>query len=298
MRLLTVALLSAGACALLADRASAVTMQFPVTRDAQIYSFDSGSINEQAANGGGNASIRTNRYNQNATIMDFNTSAMAAFVLANPGAATWTLHVNVVDKTHNGDVSVQTVESTNDWAEGDGNFTGSSFNWTAGTGAATYFYAETYYKPDPANPSRNIVDTALSKRWIDPDTANGTYLFTKRNSNGIFYGVPGSVSGEPTPQFTNSTKFLLADLNDSNADASVVIDPAIINALITDPNNRGLRFGIFGVQGTGVENDSNARINTREQAGKGAYLEVTIIPEPTSLMLLIGSVCCLAFRRR
>jgi hypothetical protein len=273
-------------------------MVFPVTRDAQIYSFDSGSANEQAANGGANTSIRTNRYNQNTTIMDFDTNAMAAFLAANPGAATWKLHVNVLDKTHNGNVSVQTVESTNDWAEGDGVFTGSSFNWTAGTAAATYFYAETYYKPDPANPSRMVVDTALSKRWIDPDTASGTYLFTKRNSNGIFYGVPGSVSGSPTPQFTNSATFLQTDLNDSVEDASVVIDPAIINAMITDPNNRGMRFGIFGVPGSGVENDSNARIYTREQSGKGAYLEVTVVPEPTSLMLLVGGVCGLALRRR
>jgi hypothetical protein len=297
MRLSTVALLLAGAFALLADCASAVTMQFPVSRDAQIYSFDSGSTNEQAANGGANTAIRTNRYNQNTTIMDFDTNAMAAFLAANPGSASWKLHVNVVDKTHNGNVSIQTVESTKDWAEGDGNFTGSSFNWTAGTAAATYFYAETYYKEDPATPGRMVVDTALSKRWIDPDTATGTYLFTKRNSNGIFYGVPGSVSGSPTPQFTNSATFLQTDLNDSVEDASVVIDPAIINALITDPNNRGLRFGLFGNQAVG-ENDSNARIYTREQSGKGAYLEVTIVPEPTSLMLLLGAVCCLPLRRR
>jgi hypothetical protein len=273
-------------------------MQFPVTRDAQIYSFDNSTTHEQAANGGANASIRTNRYNQNTTIMDFDTDAMAAFLAANPGSATWTLHVNVLDKNHNGNVSVQTVESTNDWAEGDGNFTGSSFNWTPGTAAATYFYAQTYYKESETTPGRIVVDTALSQRWIDPDTANGTYVFTKRTANPIEYGVPGSVSGEPTPQFTNSAKFLQADLNGSDGLASVVIDPAIINAMITDPNNRGLRFGLFGIQASGVENDSNARIYTREQAGKAAYLEVTFVPEPTSLMLLIGSVCCLSLRRR
>ena len=298
MRLLTVALLSAGACAFLADCASAVTMQFPVTRDAQIYSFDNSTTHEQAANGGANSTTRTNRWNQNTTIMDFDTNAMAAFLAANPGAATWTLHVNVLDKNHTGNVSVQTIESTNDWAEGDGNFTGSTFNWTPGTAAATYFYAQTFYKPDPATPGRMVVDTALSQRWIDPDTATGTYVFTKRTANGIFYGVPGSVGGQPTPQFTNSAKFLMADLNGSDADASVVIDPAIINAMITDPNNRGFRFGLVNDQAIGQENDSNARIHTRETVGKGAYLEVTIVPEPTSLMLLLGSVCCLALRRR
>jgi hypothetical protein len=297
MRLSTVAFLLAGACALLADCASAVTMQFPVTRDAQIYSFDNSSSHEQAANGGAAGSIRTNRYNQNTTIMDFDTNAMAAFLLANPGLATWTLHVNVVDKTHNGNVSVQTVESTNDWAEGDGVFSGSSFNWTPGTAAATFFYAQTYYKESDTTPGRMVVDRDLSKPWFDPDTATGIYVFTKRTPNPIEYGVPGSISGSPTPQFTNTATFLQADLNDNDADASVVIDPAIINAMITDPNNRGLRFGLFGNQAVG-ENDSNARINTRETVGKGAYLEVTLVPEPTSLMLLLGSVCCLPIRRR
>lgn len=297
MRLSTFALLLAGACSLLAADASAATMVFPVTRDAQIYSFDNSSSHEQAANGGAAASIRTNRYNQNTTIMDFDTNAMAAFLLANPGSATWKLHVNVQDKTHNGNVSVQTVESTNDWAEGNGVFTGSSFNWTPGTAAATYFYAQTYYKESDTTPGRMVVDRDLSKPWFDPDTATGIYVFTKRTANPIEYGVPGSISGSPTPQFTNSATFLQTDLNDSVEDASVVIDPAIINAMITDPNNRGLRFGLYGNQAVG-ENDSNARIYTREQSGKGAYLEVTVIPEPTSLMLLIGAVCCLAVRRR
>jgi hypothetical protein len=283
---------------LLTESAAAVTMQFPVTRDAGIFSHD--GAQEQATNGGASPTVRTNRYNQNTTIIDFDTNAMAAFLAANPGPATWTLHVNVLDKNHNGDVSVQTVESTNDWAEGDGNtaVSASRFNWTPGTAAATYLYAQTYYKESATTPGVMVVDRDLSKPWFDPDTANGIYVFTKRNPDPGTYGAPGSIQGSPTPQFTNSAKFLLADLNGTDADASVVIDPAIINAMITDPNNRGLRFGIFGVQGTGVENDSNARIHTRETVGKGAYLEVTVVPEPTSLMLLIGSVCCLPFRRR
>lgn len=289
MRLSSFALLLVGTWIVLTSSVSAVTMTFPVTRDVQIYSHPT----EQAANGGVSGTARTNRYNLNSTIVDFDTNAMSAFLLANPGLATWKLHVNVAD-AHSGNVSVQTVESTNDWAEGDGNFTGQNFNWTPGTAAATYFYAQTYYK-ESATPGVMVVDKDLSKPWIDP-TPNGIYVFTKRTPDPITYGVPGSISGSPTPQFTNSATFLQADLV-PNANASVVIDPAIIAAMITDPNNRGLRFGLYGNQAVG-ENDSNARIYTRETAGKGAYLEVTIIPEPASLMLLLGGACCLLLRRR
>ncbi len=283
MKKMILTMLFAGSFGLLANSASAQTAQFDVTRDVGILGHGA----EQASNAGGAGSIRPYKSNQNTLILDFDTVAMSNFLAANPGTATWTLNVNV-HSTHTGsdDISIQTVESTNDWAEGDAAFNGGNLNWTPGTKAATYLYAQTAY-------SGTLIDKPSSLKWMDPDS--GVYTFTKRGFNGNAYGAAGSIDGNPTPEFTNSASLLAGDLV-GDAVASVVIDSNIIDAMINDVNNRGLRTGTYGVQSGG----SNFKIFTREQNGKGAFLEVTVtpVPEPSSILLLMAGIALLPRRRR
>ena len=265
--------------------ASAQT-RFPANRDTNIQGHET----EQYSNEGAVAAFRFFKPNQEAAIIDFDTAAMATFIANNPGTLKWTLNITLADAAPTGisDVPLYTVESTNDWEEGDG--AGPNYGWTAGTAAATYFFAQSKYVTTPTTKA----DVANSLPWNDPDS--GVYKFTTRTADPIVYGIPGgsSPSGNPTPAFLNPALFSIAGLAAESV-VSVEVDPSIINALVSDVNNRGLRFGLGHIGVTG----SNTRMYASEDIqGRGAYLEVTVIPEPASIVLLLGGVCCLALRRR
>lgn len=280
--------LVAGLSALQALSASAQT-RFPVNRDTGIQAHES----EQFSNEGAVAAFRFFKPNQEAAIIDFDTAAMGTFIASNPGPLKWTLNITLADAAPAGisDVPLYSVESTNDWEEGDG--ASANYGWTAGTAAATYFFAQSRYLSDPVTKA----DVANSLHWNDPDS--GVYKFTTRTADPITYGIPGgnpvsNPAANPTPEFLNTQLFSIAGLAAGSV-VSVEVDPAIIDAMVSDVNNRGFRFGLGHVGVTG----SNTRMYSREDGqGRGAYLEVTVVPEPTSLMLLLGSVCCLALRRR
>lgn len=257
-----------------------VTMKFVTNRDAGISSHDANQMNH----GGAAGQLRPLKGNQNAMIMDFDTAAMGSFLAANPGTAVWTLSIQVKDNIQeiplSQDITIQTVESLNDWAESNGTQDNVNFNWTQTDAAATYFYAQTRYTGDPG---AGTLDAANSLEWIDPDS--GPYTFTTRTPNYAAYGVPTTVGGgtettsnAPTPEFTNSQAFGASQLYDGwfNGEFStVVIDNVIIDAMVNDENNRGLRFGPI------VNSiSSNWRIFDREQSGGlfAPYLEVTITP--------------------
>ena len=257
-----------------------VTMKFVTNRDAGISSHDSNQMNH----GGDSGQLRPLKSNQNAMIIDFDTAAIGEFLAANPGTAVWTLGIQVKDGIDaiplTQDISILTVESTNDWAESSGTQDGVNFNWNQAEAAATYFYAQTRYT---GTPGAGTLDAANSLEWIDPDS--GPYTFTTRTPQYATYGVPTTVGGgtettsnAPTPAFTNSQSFGATQLYDDwfNGEAStVVIDNVIINAMINDEYNRGLRFGPI------VNSiSSNWRIFDSEQSGGlfAPYLEVTITP--------------------
>jgi len=296
-----------------ADAMGQVTMQFPVNRDVGIDAWSADTVNSladtEALSNAGTAdfsitdegqqgAVRARKNDQHGMVLDFDTAAMDAFLQANPGTATWTFSLRNATEGQQqipSDVSIVTVESTNDWAEGDGTINFANFNWTAGTAAATYFYAQTVYNTVGGAP---VLDTANSLQWIDPDS--GPYVFTTREAvygtaatgvpdtvgtglvaNGA--GVPG-VSVGPTPEFTNASLFATADLQnafDTDEYATVDLDAQIVDALINDENNRGLRFGPLAGSGGG-SSSSNWNIFTREcddtALGQCApFLEVTII---------------------
>jgi len=244
--------------------------QFMPTKDVGIY----GHNLEQMSSSGKSGRIRPLKGNQNVALMDFDAVAMQAYLNDNPGTAVWTLSIQPADSmpTH-GDIGIETIESLNDWVEGDGNSSGSNWNWTSGTAAATYFYAQTIHHD-------GVLDVENSVPWIDPDS--GPYTATQRTPDHATYGVPLSIPDEnPTADFINSVDFLQSDLTDAYDNrtnggwATVVIDSAIINAILTDENNRGLRFGPL------VNNEyANWRIWDKDQSGGllTPYLEVTVTP--------------------
>jgi hypothetical protein len=214
--------------------------------------------------------------------MDFDTAAMGSFLAANPGTAVWTLGVQVKDFIQEiplaHDIAILTVESVNDWAESNGSQGATNFNWNQAEAAATFFYAQTRYTGEPG---AGTLDAANSLEWVDPDS--GPYTFTNRTPNYAMFGVPTTVGGgptakAPTPAFTNSQLFGASQLYNDwfNGDISkVVIDNVIINAMINDEYNRGLRFGPLVNSIT-----SNWRIFDSEQSGGifAPFLEVTITP--------------------
>ncbi|NOZ73675.1 MAG: PEP-CTERM sorting domain-containing protein [Chloroflexi bacterium] len=264
-----------------------ITMRFPVTRDVGIWAEGT----EQMVSSGKQGYLRPLKLFENAVIMDFDTDAMDAFLQANTGPATWTFNIFNSDNTialpaASGDIEVVTVESTNDWVAGNGNGA-DQFNWTEGTPSATYFYAQTVYETDSFGPDFPQVVTATSLEWNDPDS--GRYTFTSAFPDDLStYGIPGAQTDwqkDPTPEFTNSARFLNADIaaagqnndNIGGAPISTVIDDDIINALITDVNNRGLRFGpLANAQASNWTIWGQRVEQQRNRPDLVPYLEVTI----------------------
>jgi len=277
------------------DAASQITMRFPVTRDVGIWAEGT----EQMVSSGFQAFLRPVKLFENGVIMDFDTDAMGAFLQANTGAATWTFNMFNAKASSpqfdtfpssGFDMNVVTVESTNDWAEGDGRGL-NQFDWTEGTTAATYFYAQTVYETDTFGPGFPQVVTGSSVEWNDPDS--GRYTFTSSfPDDPDIYGIPGVQADwqkDPTPEFTNSSSVFNADIvaaGFSTDSFSIDIDEVIINALITDVNNRGLRFGPLAntqannwkIWGRDVETDPNGA--STPSADLVPYLEVTVEAPP------------------
>ncbi|QEG36301.1 PEP-CTERM sorting domain-containing protein [Bythopirellula goksoeyrii] len=270
------------------DSASAqVTMKFPATRDWTVY----GDPGEQMYSTGDFGFLRGYKFGgENSAHFDFDTEAMGIFLQNNPGKATWTLNIfpatgndpldpNTASKNLPATVTFQTVESTNDWVEGDGQRT-PNFGWTSGTAAVTYFYAQTVH-------NGGVLDAENSLIWNDPDS--GPYTFSGTPPNNAAYGVPASVTNaNPTPAFTNSKSFTNQDLQDAflfGESAAVEVDPDIIDAMVNDEYNRGIRLGAaffqdeFGVWQLDNSERSNWVVFGREEGESvTAFLEVTVEP--------------------
>jgi len=263
------------------DAMGQVTMRFPTTRDLQLQANEG---QEQLVNRGGRASIRPLKNNQDVSLLDFDTAAMGAFLAENPGTATWTL--NIAPFPHGGsaksilsnfigteEITMETIESTVDWIEGTGVDAGPGgpggtpplgLGWADGTAASTFYYAQTFQ-------SGGVLDTANSLQWNDPDS--GPYTFTTRPATYAVHGVPTTVGGgdanfgnPPTPEFINSVDWDWVALAAAQSETEFVsyvplaMDDVIIDAMINDENNRGLRFGPLEFQNF----NTNWRIYSRE----------------------------------
>jgi hypothetical protein len=255
--------------------------------------------------------------------LDWDTDAINDFLTANADPThpmTWTLNVYPTTFAPSFDVTVQTLESLNDWAEGNGGSSDADgdgrvdvgdgyirFNWSAGTKAATANFAQTAYILDEDGDS--VFDPDNSLPWIDNDTGTGGI---NDNQFGILGREDNWSPGLPVPDFINSKTFASSDMIEALTNAtyaSVPLDENLVNAILADTNNRGVIFGPLN----GAPNE-NWEIFSRENDGfdnravslpgpLAAFLEVTytpIVPEPGSLRLLalLGLLSGFCLRRR
>src|SRR5439155_19879094 len=91
------------------------TERFPVNRDAGINGFPG----EEHNNTGASGRVRGAKFNQHAALFDWDKVAIKAFLAANPGRVSATFNIFPAGAPDS-DVMVQTVESQNDWVEGEG----------------------------------------------------------------------------------------------------------------------------------------------------------------------------------
>ena len=266
------------------------TMQFPVTKDVSIIGweghdgwgdppvFDKQIMEagtEEFANHGYLDEIRGRKLNQHGVIMDWDTDAINAWIDANtnPGdILSWTFNTFPVDGPAE-DIQILTLESLNDWVEGDGgaiDHTGrgagfTNFNWSEGTKAATTNFAQTAYTVDAAGDP--ILDVENSLPWIDNEFGTGgiddnQYSVMGRSdhfSQGTFF-----------PDFQNSEDLLQLDLEDAAFDftfATAALDDDLVDAILNDPDNRGILFGPMD-----SSSGSNWHVWSRESLGfQGEY---------------------------
>ena len=163
--------------------AQVTVQQFPVARDAGIDAwdnhdgyggeFDKSLETEEWNNSGWAPNVRGKKYTQHGAIMDWDTDAINQWLTANtrPGdTRMWTLNVYPIGGPIDG-VQIATIESLNDWAEGDGPAMFDNFNWSDDTPAMTQNFAQTYFQYD--NQGDRVLDLERSLPWIDNDLGTG-----------------------------------------------------------------------------------------------------------------------------
>mgnify|MGYP001085340912 CR=1 FL=1 len=226
---------------------------FDVTRDNGINCADSYD------NQGAVSDVRTAKWGcDESYITDFDTAAIKSFMGSNPiSDYNFTLYIMPSSGWPASPVSVdvQTINTNDDWAEGDDTQRFNSFGWTEGTPAATGEYVQTYHIGGALDPNNCIA-------WTRED------------------GTPESLFKYLPANFTNSVS-LTASSADHGSYISVALDENLVNDLLNNAKNRGLRMYRLD----GAENLQNY---TREAAaGQRPYLEVVYtggVPTPTVTM--------------
>ena len=276
-----------------------MTMQFPVSRDVGIDGWDNhGGYNgvydktletEEFTNHGGIApQVRGKKGTQHSILMDWDTEEINQWITdnTNPGdILSWTYNVYPF-QTPADDVQIVTLESLNDWVEGDGTTSFTNFNWTEDTGAATHNFAVTYWKFD--DDGDQVLDEDRSVPWIDDDSGTG-------GIDDVQYSVltrgDSFVQGDPISNYVNSVDLAALDLEDAAFDftfATVELDDELIDELLNNPANRGIVYG--PINDGSINSGTNWTIHTRESSGEqgvladefpgpvAPYLEVTVTP--------------------
>jgi hypothetical protein len=236
------------------------TVQFPVERDAGMLGwdnhdgygdppiFDSSFETEEWSNHGLMTAIRGKKTTQHAAIMDWDTDAISAFINANVDTSqsmSWTFNIYPLDAPTD-DIQIETLESLNDWVEGDGGFfdygngtSFSNFNWPEGTVAATTNFAQTaFFNDDGAQ-----LDEDNSLPWVDNDFGTDGI---DDNQYSILGRPDNYTNGLRIPDHINSELLTAIDLGDAAFDftfASVPLDDELIAELLGDPDNRGIILG-------------------------------------------------------
>ena len=258
-------------------------MQFYVDRD---NGFDENAV---LADGGAESSVRGAKksWREDVSAYGWDAEAISNWIAANGGmAAVQKVELFIMPKsdplTGAAGIRVGAFYSQNDWVEGDGtHYNWGSLNWSEGTGAATYSYAETYWKWTDDTHTAKEVDTALTKAWTD---LAGNPL------------PPGGDNGfDDAPTTWNSTNYF--GQNGANAYSSVVVDMSLFEDLL-DPDTTYAR-GLYLADMNNSAGNENWEVYMKEAgADKAAYLEVTV-PEPATMLLLgLGGLGVLIRRKR
>ena len=255
---------------------SQLTMQFPVSRDVGLDSWDNhngyGGVydktfeTEEFTNHGGIAGgVRGKKFTQHSVLMDWDSDAINQWIADNTNAGdslSWTFNVYPIDSPID-DVQIVTLESLNDWVEGDGPTDFENFNWSEDTGAVTQNFAVTYWVFD--DDGDKVLDEDRSIPWVDDDTGTGG---NDDNQYSVLTSSSNYSEGDPIPNFINSVDLSVADLDDAVVQfsyAGVELDDELIGAILNDANNRGIVFG--PINDGSVNAGTNWRIWTREGSG-------------------------------
>lgn len=253
----------------------AADMQFAVNRDA------GNDMNAVHTSGGADPNVRgaKNPWDEDTSYYDWDTAAVDAWINANGGRAqVASVEFFIKPYTCPGQgttvgIQVFTLQSQNDWAEGDGTaYNGGSWNWTQGTPSSTYSNAREYWlvndngTPGDTSDDFNQMDAAQTVPWLD---AGGT----ARSINATqLRGMQNSVDWDP------------GDVGDVYY--GVALDTAFWTDILDNANNRGI---ILWDELDAPNPDENWQVHMREDAGgaNAAYLKVTMVPEPASMTLLV-----------
>ena len=257
-----------------------ITQNFLVSRD------NGGDANAPDANAGAAGQVRgaKNPWDEDTSYYDWSTTDLNAWINGNGGRALvqsvefFVKPITCPGQTTTVGIHVYGLHANIDWAEGNGGDIWTAFNWSMGTAAATYNYAQEYYidaDGDPATTGDRSVDLALSLPWN-----NGANVGLASNS---LRGIRNSLDWDP------------GDVG--NTYYGVALDQAFWVDLLDNENNRGI---ILWDENDAPGLDENWEVYMRENAGgaNAAYLSVTMIPEPVTMSLLVIGAAGMLLRRK
>jgi hypothetical protein len=265
----------------------APSMDFPVARDS---AFDMNNPNANAGAAGQARGAKATWW-ENSSWYDWDTTEIEAYIAANGGmgmVAKVEFFIRPVtlwarDETDpaNIGIGVYPLLSQNDWAEGDGPSTGGAYNWTEGTLACTRNYAGHDYTT--VGGTLPPADTVACVPWVEPG-GNAVEIRDTRlrgPKNLVDFISPVDRAGWAAAPY----------------DIGVVLDPAFVADLLTNPINRGIILWEYDDLG---HPDENWGVYLSEQGNQpDPYIRVTLVPEPASMLLIaVGGVGALLRRRR
>jgi hypothetical protein len=235
-------------------------MQFPVDRDAGINGF----IGEHWSNFGASPAVRGSKFEQHGSMYDWSRETKDAILEAmaaiqGPAELSFSIYpVAGSGGPPGGDLGLETVESKEDWAEGDdpqGGCCGQT-GWTPGTFAMTHQYAQTFLDEN------GVVDELQSIPWVN-DEDDTEYVIMNRGDCPPNCRIPNAVNGTPF------------SLNDYVEEApwTVILDDEFVDHLLNDEFNVGVKLLDPG-QG------SNWFVYMRETPDKAAF--ITVAPKTCS----------------
>ena len=287
-RLFTI-VVALGFCASMAS--AEVTASFNVNRDCSLDSHDAGG---NVNGGAGSVEMRGAKasWEEDTSLHDWDIGTINAWIASNGGYGNVTkveLFIKPLSDqwstagpgtvTGRG-ICVNLMLSGVDWAEGDGMDLWTRYNWSEGRAAATFRFAQHYYKTEGGV---KVDDLDQSVKW---QRADGTQVDSLRD----LY---------PDATALNSARWTPGIGAPVDVYYGVELDAGFWEALLDRGQTSSVRGVILWDHDDAGTND-NWSFSTRENpSGDATYLKVTMIPEPASMALLaLGGLAMIRRRRQ